>query len=96
MSRRGTACSYSFDALQAWANDRGLGRQLGETPLEFVDRLAQEVPALERPALNLANLYVGLAYARKSPSRERVDQLRQFWRLLVDLVERPMSAGVIE
>jgi hypothetical protein len=87
---------YSFDALQAWANDRGLGRQLGETPLEFVDRLAQEVPALERAALNLANLYVGLAYARKSPSRERVDQLRQFWRLLVDLVERPMSAGIIE
>src|SRR5262249_32728231 len=38
---------YSFDALQAWANERDLGRRPDETPLEFVRRLGDEVPALE-------------------------------------------------
>jgi hypothetical protein len=87
---------YTFDALGAWAHERGLERFVGETPLEFAERLGVEMPALEQPALDLANLYVGLAYARRKPTAERAQQLRGFWQLLVDLVERPMSAGVVE
>src|SRR5262249_12694696 len=30
---------YTFAALQAWAAERGWGRQTGETPLEFAERL---------------------------------------------------------
>jgi hypothetical protein len=85
---------YSFDALLGWANDRGHARQVGETPLEFADRLSMEFPALEHAALHLATVYAGLAYARREPTAAEVDELRGFWRLLVDLVERPMSAAV--
>jgi hypothetical protein len=85
---------YSFDALLGWANDRGHARQVGETPLEFADRLALEFPALERAALHLATAYAGLAYARREPTAADVDNLRGFWLLLIDLVERPMSAAV--
>jgi len=85
---------HTFDALQAWAWERGLQRQRGETPLEFVERLATEHPALEKAALDLANLYAGLAYARRSPPPERVEALRRLWLLLHQMVERPMSASV--
>ena len=84
---------YSFDAMQSWASERGLGRHVGETPLEFAERVAMEVPAMERAGLDLAGMYAGLAYARRTPTPAQVEQLRGFWRLLTDLVERPMSAG---
>jgi hypothetical protein len=87
---------YSYEALEAWAHERDLGRQTGETPLEFAERLAQDFPGLDRPGLELANLYVALAYARKGPTPKQADELRHFWRLLVDLVERPMSAGSVD
>jgi len=65
--------SYSFDALQAWAREVHLERLPGETPLEFVARLGQEVPALEADAQRLAGLYVQAAYAaadsRRPPCR---------------------------
>ena len=84
---------YSFDAMQSWASERGLARHVGETPLEFAERVAMEVPAMERAAPELAAMYAGLAYARRVPTAEQIDRLRGFWQLLTDLVERPMSAG---
>jgi hypothetical protein len=84
---------YSYEALEAWAHERGCGRRQGETPLEFASRLAGEFPGLETAADRLVALYLGVAYARKVPAAERVEELREFWRLLVELVERPMSAA---
>jgi hypothetical protein len=85
---------YSFEALLAWAWERDLGRQPGETPLEFTQRVGEEVPALENDARRLANLYVQIAYARGRLTRSCHGPLRQFWQRLVEVVERPMSAGV--
>ena len=39
---------YTFAALQAWARRRDLGRQSGETPQEFADRVGGEVLPLKR------------------------------------------------
>jgi hypothetical protein len=89
----GEVVRYTFDALEAWAHERGCGRHVGETPLEFVARLSGEFPALETATNQLVAMYLGLAYARQTPEPERVEELRDFWRLLVDLVERPMSAA---
>jgi Domain of unknown function (DUF4129) len=86
---------YSYDAMEAWAHDRDSARQTGETPLEFVERLTMDFPALDAAGQELARVYVGLAYARKNPGPEQRERLRSFWRLLVDMVERPMSAGVM-
>ena len=85
---------YSFEAFQAWAWERGLGRQPGETPLEFADRVGEEFPALEHAARRLVNYYAQMAYARATLSRACREPLREFWQLLVEVVERPMSAGV--
>jgi Domain of unknown function (DUF4129) len=85
---------YSFEALQAWAWERGLGRQTGETPLEFARRLGEEVPALEAEARQLAHFYAQIAYARGTLTRACREPLRCFWQLLVEAVEKPMSAGV--
>jgi hypothetical protein len=89
----GELVRYTFEALEAWAHERGCGRHIGETPLEFGERLAHEYPALESAAHHLVGQYAGLAYAQHAPALERVDELGQLWRLLVDLVERPMSAA---
>src|SRR5262249_13687623 len=85
---------YSFEALEAWAVERQLGRQTGETALEFAGRVGEEYPAVEEEARRLANLYSRLAYADGSFPGDGREGLRQFWRVLVDAVERPMSAGV--
>src|SRR5262249_37779352 len=85
---------YSFEALQAWAAEHELGRQAGETPLEFVERLGEDIPALEEHSRRLAGLYVRLAYARGTLNRSCLDSLRQFWQRLLEVEEKPLSAGV--
>jgi hypothetical protein len=85
---------YTFDALEAWARERHLARREGETPLEFAERVGDEVPALEGDLLRLAEFYVRVVYARvKLPEGTR-EPLRRFWQLLRAVVERPMSASV--
>jgi uncharacterized protein DUF4129 len=85
---------YSFEALEAWAVERGIERQAGETPLEFAERVGQETPALELDVHRLAGYYAGLAYARRSLTPDCHASLKQFWRLLVEVIERPLSASV--
>jgi hypothetical protein len=85
---------YSFEAMQAWAAEHDLERQAGETPLEFVERIGQETPALEHDAQRLAGLYVRLAYARGTLNRSCLDSLRRFWQRLLEVEEKPLSAGV--
>src|SRR5262245_35015558 len=89
----GELVRYTFEALQAWAYERGLPRQPGETPLEFAGRVGGDYPALEEGALRLANDYAGLAYARREPPPACREPLRRFWKLLYDVLEWPLSAG---
>ncbi len=83
---------YSFEALQAWAREREFGRRPEETPLEFADRLAVEVPGMEAETKRLAGLYARVAYARGSLTTSCLDLLRQFWERLETVEERPLSA----
>ena len=85
---------YCFAALEAWASENHLDRQPGQTPLEFAERVGSETPALEDDARQLANYYVQIAYARGTLGPGCKGPLRQFWQMLRDVVERPMSAGV--
>jgi hypothetical protein len=85
---------YSFDAFQAWARERDLPRQTGETPLEFARRIGEDVPALDLPGRKLTNFYAQIAYARGSPGKACREPLRQFWQVLSEVVEKPMSAGI--
>ena len=83
---------YTFEALQSWAWERGLGRQAQETPLEFTDRLVEEVPSLEGEARRLALLYARVAYARGRLAAANLAHLRSFWDRLEAVQEKPLSA----
>jgi hypothetical protein len=83
---------YTFAAAQAWARERDLGRQPGETPLEFAARVGAEVPALEADLQRLAILYARAVYARGGLPNDSVGVLRQFWQRLEAVAEQPLSA----
>src|SRR5579871_1989478 len=82
---------YSFEALQAWAWEHDMGRQAGETPLEFAERLSIAVPQSEAEVRSLVGLYVRLAYARNSLTPASIDLLRRFWQRLEAMEEKPVS-----
>ncbi len=83
---------YTFAAVQAWARERDLGRQPGETPLEFADRVGAEVPGLEADLHRLAILYARTVYARGGPPADSIDVLRKFWERLEAVEKQPLSA----
>lgn len=83
---------YTFAAAQAWARESDLGRQPGETPLEFADRVGAEVPALEADLQRLALLYARAVYSRGGLPASSVEVLRQFWQRLEAVAEQPLSA----
>jgi hypothetical protein len=83
---------YSFEAIESWAWERGLGRKADETPLEFAGRLGPEVPALEAEARGLAALYARSAYARGRLPASSLAVLQKFWQRLEAVDKRPLSA----
>lgn len=86
---------YSFEALEAWARERSLTRASGETPLEFGHRVGSEFPALEEEAHTLASCYATAAYAPDLLPAGCAEELQQFWQMLRDVTERPLSAGTL-
>jgi hypothetical protein len=85
---------YSFEALEAWAHERGMGRQQDETPIEFAERLGGRLPALEAPAGRLALLYARVAYGQGSLPAASVEAVRQLWQKLTPAgLESPTAAA---
>jgi hypothetical protein len=70
---------YSFAALEAWARDRGLGRQPDETPHELAERLSWDAAEMSEELRALAGLYGLVAYAGVRPPLEAVKPLKELW-----------------
>ncbi len=83
---------YTFAALEAWARERGLGRQTGETAQEFAGRVGGEAPALEEDVRRLETLYATAAYSRGAMPCNTAEVVRQFWERLERVAEQPLSA----
>jgi hypothetical protein len=83
---------HAFEAFQAWAWERDLGRRPDETPLEFAGRVGMEVPALEADAGRLAVLYARVLYARGPLPADARAVVEQFWERLEAVAEQPLSA----
>jgi hypothetical protein len=71
---------YTFDALQAWANDRHLGRAAEQTPLEFSRTLGARVPALSREIDDTTQLYARVAYSGREIPRSCLPVLEKLWQ----------------
>jgi hypothetical protein len=87
-----TLIRYTFAALEAWARERQLGRQKGETPLELAARVGEELPALERESARLAQLYALAVYGRGGLPANTREVLKRFWDVLERATEQPLSA----
>lgn len=73
---------YSFDALQAWAFERGAPRRLDATPFEFSQQLADQAPQIAAEARELAQLYSQITYARGTLTPQCLPTLRRLWEQL--------------
>lgn len=83
---------YTYRAVEAWARENRLGREDGETALEFLSRLADEVPALEREARELGQLHARAEYAPGGLPASTADRLRGVWEKLERVATSPLSA----
>ena len=83
---------YTFAALQAWAAERGVLREIGETPLEFAVRVGEEAPALAEDVDRFIALYLRAEFARGRLPTESTEEVRQFWDRLEQATEQPLSA----
>ncbi len=73
---------YTFEALEAWSREQVVERPPSQTPMEFADELGRRVPTLAQDVAQTAQLYMHIAYSRKTPSRDRLDVLERLWRQL--------------
>jgi len=73
---------YTFEALEAWAQEHGCPRQPEQTPHEFARTIGQQVPGLADDTLRLAELYCQAAYARGRVSTASAAKLAQLWQNL--------------
>lgn len=83
---------YSFQALEAFAREHGHERHVGETPLEFAERLSEELPPLETNVRRLSLLYSRLAYARGQLPLSTTDAVREFWTALESMDQNSVRA----
>lgn len=74
--------AYTFEALQAWAEDAGRGRRVDQTPLEFGEVLAEGAPEWSAELRGAIRLYLGVAYGGVQPCRESTGVLERLWSVL--------------
>ncbi len=82
---------YTFAALDAWAWDRDAGRPKDETPGEFVARLGEEYPKVEKPAADAAALYAHALFSKADPPKDAKPRLAKLWAVFEGVGE---PAGV--
>ena len=76
---------YSFEAMQAWADERGCGRVPDQTVQEFSIQIRQQHAYLADPVMRLANLYSQVAYDPGSPlPKDARQQVLTLWRCLTE------------
>ena len=78
-----TLVRYSFEALEAWGRERGIGRSEEQTPHEFVMELIDLDKNIARSAKKLADHYCAVAFAKDDLDGEIVNnELGQLWSQL--------------
>jgi hypothetical protein len=71
--------AYTFEALDSWAWDRDKGRELPETPLEFLARLADDYPDLVEILTTFAKVYARVTYSQSTPPSNTIPACEAMW-----------------
>jgi hypothetical protein len=75
----GELLTLSFEALEAWARDRGQSRKGYATPIEFGESLSTHFFTMERDLEVTTRAYSQWAYGNVSPSSEALEALERLW-----------------
>ncbi len=84
---------YTYAALQAWAEERGMPPHCAQTPMEFAERLGLQQPHVADEAAQLALVYSHLVYGRREPDAAVHSLLRRVWERLSQPAELTLVGG---
>jgi hypothetical protein len=73
---------YSYAALQAWAEERGIEPHPEKTAREFCLDLGDRYPEITGDLQRLSTLYIHAAYGVAVPPNHDLESVKQVWRFL--------------
>ena len=80
---------YSFQALEAWAYEKGIERRDDQTPNEFTREVALNAQTIGTNIEQLGKLYSQEAYAPNSVASSHLPELQTFWSVLLTTPHTP-------
>jgi hypothetical protein len=80
---------YSFQALEAWAYEKGIERREDQTPNEFTREVAHNAQTIGTNIEQLGKLYSQEAYAPNSVASSHLPELQTFWSVLLTTPRTP-------
>jgi hypothetical protein len=75
---------YTYEAVQAWAKERGIEFPPQQTPREFCAELGGKHPEIGYELGRLTIYYAHAAYGTHLPASYDVEPVRQLWRIISD------------
>ena len=81
---------YSFQALEAWAYEKGIERRENQTPNEFTREVAYNAKTIGTNIEQLGKLYSQEAYAPNSVASSHLPELQAFWSVLLTTPPMPI------
>jgi hypothetical protein len=81
---------YSFQALEAWAYEKGIERREDQTPNEFTREVAYNAKTIGSNIEQLGKLYSQEAYAPNSVASSHLPELQAFWSVLLTTPPTPI------
>lgn len=73
---------YTYDAIQAWAQEQGIEGHPEQTAREFCSEMTAHLPDLNSPLQHLAFLHAHAAYGQHLPENCDLEPLKELWRRL--------------
>lgn len=71
---------YSFEALQAWAEERGIHPRPEQTAREFCDEVGNRFPEINSELYGLSFLYGHAAYGISAPAKYDLEPVKSLWQ----------------
>ena len=71
---------YSFEALQAWAEEKGIQPRPEQTASEFCEEVGSQFPEIHSALYGLSFLYGYAAYGEPAPAKYDLAPVRDLWQ----------------